>query len=246
VTSVIPGHTSFFLSLPRLRGRAAASIRERRVGGACKITPPGSLTRATSPFRGGIRSRRAPSPVFFAAPGRPSFRLRPSGFRLCPHGLRRTSRRTSRPLSERTEGARDARVRTDPRASTPRDIEACRSPNCRKSAKSQGVPRAVFEVCSAPSPVVVRSSRLTPSWGRDTPPFQASALGRRCFDRSPAYRPGQGPSACGKARQDKARLGPPVGLWRRISDAPDRPPLPAPRLETLIRHPSVTRDGMAV
>ena len=30
------------------------------------------------------------------------------------------------------------------------------------------------------------------------------------------------------------------GNLRRISDAPSRPPLPAPRLETLIRHPSIS------
>jgi len=43
-----------------------------------------------------------------------------------------------------------------------------------------------------------------------------------------------------QARRDHARLGPP-GAKRRISDAAvSRPPLPAPRLETLIRHPSVT------
>jgi len=60
---------------------------------------------------------------------------------------------------------------------------------------------------------------------------------------SPAYRPSE---ALGVrlGTPGPARLGPPEGLWRRISDAPYRPPLPAPRLETLIRHPSVTRDGM--
>ena len=54
-----------------------------------------------------------------------------------------------------------------------------------------------------------------------------------------------GPATCGR-HAGTARLEPPGGeSTRRISGAPvPRPPLPAPRLETLIRHPSATgRDG---
>jgi hypothetical protein len=61
-------------------------------------------------------------------------------------------------------------IQKDPRASTPRDIEACRSPcaspfalvraigkACRKSAKPKASRARCFEACSAPSPVVGRS-----------------------------------------------------------------------------------------
>ncbi|AXK80852.1 hypothetical protein DW352_10225 [Pseudolabrys taiwanensis] len=41
-------------------------------------------------------------------------------------------------------------------------------------------------------------------------------------------------------RRDVRGLDRREGNWRRISDAPARPPLPAPRLETLIRHPSLS------
>src|SRR5664280_2642891 len=78
------------------------------------------------------REANAPPPVFFAAPGTPY---------------------SQPPLSKSTEGARDARVREDPRASTPRDIEACRSPMVPQVRRFHGVPRAVFEVCSVSSPV---------------------------------------------------------------------------------------------
>ena len=46
---------------------------------------------------------------------------------------------------ERTEVARDAKGPSDPRTSTPRDIEACRSPIVPQVRRRNGVPRAVFE-----------------------------------------------------------------------------------------------------
>ncbi len=77
----------------------------------------------------------------------------------------------------RTEGARDAsgsgahsslrgvrkRKCSDPRASAPRDTEACRSPNCRKSAQSRSVPRAVFEglLRMAPDGLTFRATVLS-------------------------------------------------------------------------------------
>jgi len=107
-----------------------------------------------------------------------------------------------------------------------------------------GVPRAVFEACSVSPPVdfPFQTTRLSSRIGRPTI--------HRCGPRSgPAnlwpvpFPPSRGPATRGW-RAGTRRLGPPGGCWRRISDAPPRPPLPAPRLETLIRHPSVTRDGI--
>jgi len=58
----------------------------------------------------------------------------------------------------------------------------------------------------------------------------------------------QGPRRAVDARRDASRLGPP-GPCKRISAARSfsRPPLPAPRLETLIKRPSVTgRDAFCL
>ena len=95
--------------------------------------------RSSRDFRFTCQTANAPPPCFFAAPGTPS-----------SLGKIRIARK-------RTEGARDARVQKDPRASTPRDIEACRSPCASPCAlvrakrqsvpqvrQTQGVPRAVF------------------------------------------------------------------------------------------------------
>ena len=48
------------------------------------------------------------------------------------------------PVASKAEGARNARVPMDPRTSTPRDIEACRSPVVPQVRRFPGVPRAVF------------------------------------------------------------------------------------------------------
>ncbi len=142
-------------------------------------------------------------------------------------------------------------VPMDPRASTPRDIEACRSPCVapslrelrranRKSARSQGVPRAVFVglLRTAPGGLTVSGTlsvnRVTIHRMRPRHSVGAPLTGE------PAYRPSG-------ARQRLAcrdwrgldRRGPASHLRRRHC----RPPLPAPRLETLIRHPSATGAG---
>ena len=141
---------------------------------------------------------------------------------------------------KRTRARGTPRVQTDPRASTPRDIEACRSarlsvPQVRHLL---GVPRAVF----------VRFAPLRPRW---TVHFRraASCNGRsihRCGPRtgpasSDTRRPiaaVRGPATHGRCAGTK-RLGPPGGEMRRISDAPIRPPLPAPRLKMLAQTPLV-------
>jgi hypothetical protein len=80
----------------------------------------------------------------------------------------------------------------DPRASTPRDIEACRSPNCRKSAKSDGVPRAVFVGLLRSAP-----GGLT---------FQATILSFRIVGRlTTALGPGQGLRTCDRSSNPPSR-----------------------------------------
>ncbi len=46
-----------------------------------------------------------------------------------------------------------------------------------------------------------------------------------------------GPSGARLVRQDEAAWTAGRGKWRRISDAPHRPPLPTPHLETLDQAP---------
>jgi len=56
--------------------------------------------------------------------------------------------------------------------------------------------------------------------------------------------PSMGPSDARLVRQDEAAWTAGKGNWRRISDAPHRPPLPAPRLETLDQTPLGNEGGM--
>jgi hypothetical protein len=116
----------------------------------------------------------------------------------------------------------------------------------RKSAKSKGVPRAVFLGLLRIVPGGRISVALCPlGLHRAYPPCEALALGRRPLTglTKPAYRPSETSARSRRARLDAAWT---AGGQRRISDAAvSRPPLPAPRLETLIRHPSVTEAGCA-
>ena len=105
--------------------------------------------------RKGLRSRA--QAVVFCHPGRvhrarpatifkPAVIILAAGFRpSLASGLR--PRRSPR-------GARDAGVAEDPQTSAPRDTEACRAMVEPQVRRSSGVPRAVFEACSAGPPVV--------------------------------------------------------------------------------------------
>jgi len=103
-----------------------------------------------------IRQAQAPSPVFFIeAPGRPSSLL------LCAR---------PQPRARGTPG-----VQKDPRASTPRDIEACRSVcSCRKSAKPKASRARCFRL--APHP---------PRWS--APPRESETC---CVTTPPSLGPG--------------------------------------------------------
>ena len=95
-------------------------------------------------------------------------------------------------------GSRKPRKRKcpDPRAPAPRDTEACRSPSRRKSAKTQGVPRAVFIglLREGPrwSPFVKPIAKDRMTLHRRGPGAQPAVF----LTRPPAYRP-SGASARG-------------------------------------------------
>ena len=125
-----PSYASHFSARPRASGDPALDSRLR--GNERKLLPvcPHSVftcqtANAARARLAGFAPNQASLPVFFVeAPGRPVFFV---SFR--------------RP-SKKTEGARDARVPMDPRASTPRDIEACRSPGSAASPPNPKASRA--------------------------------------------------------------------------------------------------------
>jgi hypothetical protein len=143
------------------------------------------------------------------------------------------------------------KVLTDPRTSTPRDIEACRNPFCppfERAAASSPFPRR-------PARGVFRFAPLRPRQSA----FHASHLRRRDALSTVA-----GVLACGRpvpltdtghtyavkrplrraaGAPGQKRLGPPEGYWRRISDAPSSHRSPPQHQETLQMPPgSMGRD----
>jgi hypothetical protein len=174
--------------------------------------------------------RRASSPVFFTGAG---YAVVPPS----PFGLRRTSR----PPSKRTEGARDARVLTDPAdLDTSQHRGVLKSDN-RKSAVSMASRARCFEVCSASPPVdfPFQATRLSSRIGR--PPIHRCGprSGPANCDRLP-FPPSRGPAARGW-RAGTRRLGPPAGMIGAASPAlPIGHRLPPRVRRRLIRRPSVT------
>jgi hypothetical protein len=164
---------------------------------------------------------RAPSLSFFAAPGTPS------------------SFRRSR-LAQNENRGRAGRQRSDadPRASTPRDIEACRVLNAASPPNPGRPARGVLGLLR-------EGPRGRPLYAlARKPPLRNQALGPDTTDWHPTAGR-QGPSAHRRST-GSSRLGrPSPGAASPTPRSQPRPPLPAPRLETLIRHPSVTgRDAM--
>jgi hypothetical protein len=144
-----------------------------------------------------------------------------------------------------TEGARDAWVLMDPRASFASRQRGMPMPNVPAAgflqswavhAARPGRPaRGVYRLAPQRAPEVERFTRrrrdLPPRTGPDCAPLTGARPGRQDPPRQ------------------RRRRGGLCGLDRRALPAHlrckgnSRPPLPAPRLETLIRHPSVTRAG---
>ncbi len=125
-----------------------------------------------------------PRPSSLALAGRPS---------PCKGGIKKSPPRSLQEM--RGRAGRNSRSSTDPRASTPRDIEACRCrfllghsvqirtrPSCRKSAQPRSVPRAVF----------LRFAPRLPRWSpfvdclsaRTLHRFSAQALTRQPSDKA--------------------------------------------------------------
>jgi hypothetical protein len=116
-------------------------------------------------------------------------------------------------------------VQLDPRASTPRDIEACRSPvclpACSGSSKGQGVPQ-VRQTLGVPRAVFNRLAPRPPRWsslsslGR-LPPWSGPGTRQRFCDGSLPPTGHHEPAACdGHARTGAAWA---AGPSHRISDA---------------------------
>jgi len=127
----------------------------------------------------------------------------------------------------------------------PRGIEACRSPARLRSASyggqpqvrpSQGVPRAVFVGLLRAAPGGLSVSGARPC-GRNAYPPLSGPNGAQHF-RPCRLPPPVGPQWRAAGTPGRRGLDRREGHSRRISDAPFRPPLPAPRPETLIRRPS--------
>ena len=128
----------------------------------------------------------------------------------------------------------------------PTDLDASRHRGLSKSVLPQvrrfpGVPRAVFLGLLRSVLGSRPFRRVHPYEHRDQSTVEGFGVGPATPD--PGAGPcRQGPSARGW-RAKTLRLGPPNGFWRRISDAPNRPPLPAPRLETLDQTPLGNEAG---
>ena len=184
--------------------------------------------RGSSPRMTPSVKANAPPPLFFAARGRR--RLSPAA------------------ALERTEGARDAKGPDGPAgfdASRHRGLSksallrACALRRVfRKSTKSDGVPRAVLEACSAKCP---GSRRIYAPVGAHYP-WKGQALGLEISDKPPAAGR-QGPSARTRSRRTLRGLDRRAVVSHLRHRVIPRPPLPAPYLRCLIRHPSVTRAG---
>ena len=180
---------------------------------------------------------------------RPDMRHRPYSWR--PRAGR-SPIRTSFRLPRKIEGARNAGSATDPRTPTPRDIEACRNPNnppspFRASAGMPqvrhvtGVPRAMFEVCSAKPPVDL-PFRPPSSSARAPIHRYGPRRSRLTFDRLPAT-PSMGPGDVRLARRDSAAwtAGRVVASHLQRPLAGHRSP---PRVcRRLIRRPSMNEAG---
>jgi len=181
--------------------------------------------------------------------------------RYRPVSLRRRVRRRVRENPHRPEEEPRARgtpgVQKDPRASTPRDIEACRSPcaspfalvraigkACRKSAKPKASRARCFRLAPHP-PRWSAPPREGETCCVTTPPSLGPGIRRHSCDGSTVRLAAVTAPGVRIGTPEEARLGPPGPAPHLRCKVMSQPPLPAPRLETLIRHPSATgRDAL--
>ncbi len=171
-------------------------------------------------------------------PGLPGIRqqtVRPPGKKNRGRAGRQGSRAHASLRRVRKQGC------SDPRASTPRDIEACR---VSLSASLRSLGGSARHAASPPNPRrpargVCRLAPHRPRWAYLFTHRCGPRRGRRTFDRFAGAHHQRGPVTRGR-RAGTKRLGPPGHDTASPMHGIPRPPLPAPRLETLIRHPSVT------
>ena len=185
----------------------------------------------------GLRSRRASSPVFFTAPGRPSLIVR----RAAP---KKSRGRAGRQGSKRTRGPRHlaASRRAEVRITRLRSCELRRA--SRKSAQPKASRARCLEVCSASPPgglPVSGDPPLLSNWKAAYPPLWAQVgSGEPVTGAVPAI---TGPGDARLARRDEAAW---TAGWVIDAASPASPTghRSPPRVRRrLIRCPSVTRVG---
>jgi hypothetical protein len=118
---------------------------------------------------------------------------------------------------KRTEGARDAKGPIGPTGLDTSRHRGLSKPNNRKSAKSQGVPRAVFNRFAPQCPRWWVVRHVQPHFrGHDSPPFQPRHSAGVFRSDAQAYRPSEGLGSRHAARTTAAWT---AGRSHRISDA---------------------------
>ena len=148
-------------------------------------------------------------------------------------------------LEQRTEGARNATGPEDPRASTPRDIEACRRPVSPQVRLLRGVPRAVFIglLRIAPGGLTVSGDPASLlDWKAAYPPLNGpngAQHFRPCRRPSPVGPAWRAAGAPGRSGLDRRPRKP-----RRISDAPEPATAPRPVSEDACADTPRYRGGM--
>ena len=149
----------------------------------CRYAPARGFNQAHKT----IRQAHAPSPVFFIeAPGRPVFLI------FC-----------------RQPPTAGRGVQKDPRTSTPRDIEACRSVcSCRKSAKPKASRARCFRLAPHP-PRWSAPPREGETCCVTTPPSLGPGIRRHSCDGSNLRLPAVTAPGVRIGTPEEARLGPP-------------------------------------
>jgi hypothetical protein len=149
--------------------------------------------------------------------------------------------------SKSTEGARDARVQTDPRTSTPRSIEAAEVRITASPPFPWRPARGVCEVCSASPPGGRPFVAFKPNdWAATLHRLRTRHTGPAASDRRP------GPSAVRAlgvrlGTPGPMRLGPPAGVIGAASPTPPTGHRFPPRVwRRLIRRPSVTGRDVGI
>src|SRR6478752_3433493 len=180
-----------------------------------------------------IRQAQAPSPVFFIeAPGRPVFSA------VLPPNPNRG--RAGRQGSKRTHGPRRLATSRLVEVLVPRRVALVRAIGkaCRKSAKPKASRARCFRLAPHP-PRWSAPPREGETCCVTTPPSLGPGIRRHSCDGSTVRLAAVTATGVRIGTPEEARLGPPGPAPHLRCKVMSRPPLPAPRLETLIKRPSV-------